>query len=227
MILPLTSSSSRATPLVSTAVAVTYLVLRTCRVPPAGPLVIRTEGPQLSTVTRRVAMVTSPPRSYARNASVTARPRPVVRQEKPYGATRSVPTTTPSATSCTLAMPSASEADARTVTVPRTRELPPGVWNEVTGGTPSAVAGSAARAAAALTRPEDFGTQVPKILSAERVSVARMVAAVGAGVVEASSAATPAANGVAEDVPQNWPTLPLRACAGLQPGAAMSTQLLP
>jgi hypothetical protein len=68
---------------------------------------------------------------------------------------------------------------------------------------------------------------LPASVVAEDVRAVRIVAADGCGVVEASSAATPAVNGVAEDVPQNWPTTPLICWAGLQPGAAMSTQPAP
>nr|BFE76554.1 hypothetical protein GCM10020092_098550 [Actinoplanes digitatis] len=181
----------------------------------------------MSTVTERVAFTTLPPRSYARSPSATVRPRPEVRHETAYGATRSVPTTTPSASSCTLAMPTSSVARAETVTVPRTSAFPLGEAKDTAGATLSSATGSAARAAAASTRPEPAATQPPEILVADVVSAVRMVSADGVGVVEASRAAMPATNGLADEVPQNWLTAPPRSCAGLQPGAAMSTHPLP
>src|SRR5689334_19926898 len=112
-------------------------------------------------------------------------------------------------------MPMSSEAAAETETVPCTSELPFGYRNGVTGSTSSPVTGSVARAAAASVRPAEVGTQVPAMRWAEVVSAVRIVSADGVGEVEASSAATPETNGVADDVPQNWLTRPLRACAGL------------
>src|SRR3954462_11800376 len=82
-----------------------------------------------------------------------------------------------------------------------------------------------ASAAAASTRPE--ATQPPPIRVAPLVMSFLIWSAVGRGVAEARRLATPDTNGVADDVPQNQSTVPVRCCATLHPGAATSTQSEP
>src|SRR5690349_4047744 len=114
-------------------------------------------------------------------------------------------------------------------TTPRASAAGAGNRNDTDGTARSVVStpGSAANAAAASIRPDVVDTQLPASGTADEVSAVRIDAADAAGPVEASSAATPDVNGVADEVPQNWPTTPVMLCAGLQPGAARSTQAGP
>src|SRR3954468_19149389 len=111
-------------------------------------------------------------------------------------------------------MATSSAARPPIETPPRASAAGAGKRN-ATDGTARSVAstpGSAASAAAASIRPDVVDTQLPASGTADEVSAGRVDAADGAGLVDASSAATPDVKGVADDVPQNWPTTPLMLC---------------